>query len=221
MVRGAGYWDDRYGRGGTSGSGSVGSLRDWKWGIIETYVDPGTSSIIDYGCGDLSFWEGRDARQYVGLDISCKVIDADRKKRPEWEFYCIASGECPDIRADAVFCLDVLFHIMDDAEYRNILERLCRMAEKSIVIFTWDRNPFAVSAYRHGAQLNLLRSLRLGTFLYSLFGEMTSDYIYEKYRNVNDYLDIFRRYGYAITHSARTELNPFGSMYVFERISVK
>lgn len=61
------YWETRYGRGGTSGSGSIGVGRTWKWKVIGEMIrshspellesDDSLSKIIDVGCGDLSFWD--------------------------------------------------------------------------------------------------------------------------------------------------------------------
>lgn len=75
------YWENRYRKGGTSGAGSTGEYRKWKWGIIESYVG-NVDDVLDVGCGDLSFWEGRDCPKYLGLDISPTIIEKDRQLRP-------------------------------------------------------------------------------------------------------------------------------------------
>ena len=75
------YWNKRYANGLTSGDGSIGCLKDFKWGIIDKYVgDISQKSVIDVGCGDLSFWEGKDCDEYTGIDISNVVIEHNKEK---------------------------------------------------------------------------------------------------------------------------------------------
>ena len=59
------YWENRYESGGTSGKGSIGQLRAWKWQVIEDYAGP-VDDVIDVGCGDLSFLEGKTSEKYTG-----------------------------------------------------------------------------------------------------------------------------------------------------------
>ena len=63
------YWDQRYIAGGTSGAGSIGDDRDFKWNVVDRHV-LFLQSVVDVGCGELSFWEGRDCEDYTGIDIS-------------------------------------------------------------------------------------------------------------------------------------------------------
>src|SRR5207247_7199848 len=91
------YWEDRYRRGGIRGSGSVGDKRKWKWEIIEKYAKS-TEDVIDVGCGDLSFWEGRDfPNRYVGIDISETILERNRKLRPGLTFLCASADEYLEI----------------------------------------------------------------------------------------------------------------------------
>lgn len=60
-----------YRKGGNSGEGSGGKTRGWKWEQILSVI-PNVESVVDIGCGDLRFWEGRKCESYVGVDISPK-----------------------------------------------------------------------------------------------------------------------------------------------------
>lgn len=135
------YWDERYKSGGTSGCGSIGELRRWKWKIINQYC-PYLTSIIDIGCGDMSFWEGTAIpRNYTGLDISQEIITRNRKKYPLATFNTISSTELLPITSDIVFCFDMLFHIMDKDDYDKTLKNCCAYAKNYIFIYTWLINP--------------------------------------------------------------------------------
>ena len=108
------YWDQRYIDDGTSGSGSIGDYRDFKWGIIDRYA-PFLQSVVDVGCGDISFWERRDCIDYTGIDISGTIIKRNRILRPDWEFLrSNAETRIEELSKSTVFCFDMLFHIMND-----------------------------------------------------------------------------------------------------------
>jgi 2-polyprenyl-3-methyl-5-hydroxy-6-metoxy-1,4-benzoquinol methylase len=142
----AAYWEIRYDLGGTSGAGSVGDSRAWKWEAITKYVSE-VEHVVDVGCGDLSFWEGRECQDYTGIDISTTVIAKDRRLRPGWTF--IASpGErrVEELHKDCVFCLDLLFHVMEDENFHAILDNLCYYSTNYIFIYNWWRNPWAEAA---------------------------------------------------------------------------
>ena len=128
------YWEARYAKGRTSGVGSIGYLRRIKWDWINSYV-PKITSVIDVGCGDLSFWESRDCKDYIGIDISPTVIEANRKARPHWKFIVADVRDyIEDIHTEVVFCLEVLNHISDLKGVIKIIENLKRYSDKWIFI---------------------------------------------------------------------------------------
>ena len=138
------YWEERYASGSASGCGSIGPSRTWKWDIINCYL-PKIDRIIDVGCGDLSFWEGRSYKDYTGIDISKTIIERNREKRPKWNFIVSpAETYINGVTGECVFCLDTLFHIMDDGTFISILENLCYYSTKYIFIHTWFRNPLTI-----------------------------------------------------------------------------
>lgn len=148
------YWEQRYVSGGTSGLGSIGDAGEWKWSVIDreiSFID----SVIDLGCGDLTFWEGRaPPKNYVGIDISSTVIGRNRLKWPHAQFKVgdIAVRD-PDIEEKSYevgLCLDVLFHIMSDKDYLSTLSNLSSYVEKNIVISTWSSNPIRTGGVTDG-----------------------------------------------------------------------
>ena len=69
------YWDSRYRAGGHSGADAVGVSKEWKWSIIDRFITVEESDVLDVGCGDMRFWEGRDCRKYMGMDFSEGAIE--------------------------------------------------------------------------------------------------------------------------------------------------
>jgi len=203
------YWEQRYSKGGTSGRGSVGKSREWKWRHIHAYAGV-MDDVIDVGCGDLRFWEGRDCAKYVGIDISPTILEKNIHERPQWSFILMdAQTPIKGIGARIVLCLDLLHHIMDDSSYIRILENLCTYSKEWIFIFTWAENPFDFP-------------LRVITLVFDFIGVMLhnrpsrfsglgdavrflkksdSDRLYQKYRDFTKYVQIFQNNGFVLVAS--------------------
>jgi hypothetical protein len=142
------YWDTMYTgkfHGGTSGVGSIGENRIWKWKHIEEYVDVSKRSVLDIGCGDLSFWDGRNCVSYTGLDFSPVIIERCKKIRPDWTFIQGDASSEHDFTGEVVFCFDMLFHILSDETYIKIIGNLAKWTQKWLFIYTWHKSKFGDS----------------------------------------------------------------------------
>ncbi len=182
------YWDERYARGRPSGGYSY----PWKWGVIEEFL-PVVDHVVDVGCGDLLFWEGRDCEDYTGIDTSEIIIARNRAKRPRWRFINAPAEErIRDLKKPVVLCISVLYHIMSEERYIKILENLCHYSSRWILIYTWIENPFG-NRY---------------------MGPLT-DGVYQYFRRFEEYLHIFEEKGFSLIAVGR---NPdgIGAFYVFE-----
>ena len=205
---GAEYWDKRYSNGGTSGRGSVGLYRNWKWNKIRESVGLKFNSVIDVGCGDLSFWNHRYGKQvlrrprfkYLGIDISEEIIKRNREMYEEsfkriyldMDFVCSpAHIKIEGLRSHVVFCLDLLFHIMKEREFELILKNLCRYANQFLVIYTWSKNPFQ---------------------------NKNTNGKYQYYRPLRDYAPIFLREDLEPITDYPVPYDEFGKLYVFKRV---
>jgi 2-polyprenyl-3-methyl-5-hydroxy-6-metoxy-1,4-benzoquinol methylase len=207
------YWDDRYRRGGTSGRGSVGALRDWKWKVIRKYTD--LNDAVDVGCGDLSFWADRKCANYVGIDISPYIIERNRGARPCWKFICAQADVTQDVKADVILCLDLLFHIMSDESYVRTLRNLASYSKRYVFIYTLRENPFRSFKNRSLVQLHLLRTKRLRLLVASLFHKIVTDYSHEIYRDFLKNKRIFEDNGFEMISVETTDIDPSGAMYTF------
>ena len=143
MLFGKNYWNTRYMFGGGSGY----TEKDFKdnytsyvWSLIDKYMGKQTD-IIDVGCGDLIFWNGRDCEKYFGIDISPIIVERNRKIRPNWTFLVSSCGAKHNINAETVICMNTLYHIMDDTEYYKTLNNLTDWTKKWLVVLTWRVKP--------------------------------------------------------------------------------
>ena len=215
------FWDQRYLEGGSSGLGSIGNVRDFKWSIIDIYI-PRLNGVVDVGCGDLSFWEGRDCEDYTGIDISKTIIEKNKILRPDWNFICAnAEKRINGLRKDAVFCFDVLFHIMNEETYIQVLNNLCYYSKEYIFIYTWVYNPFE----RHRKIKRFFKALftfNVGKILVALkqvFSNSTvSDCKYQYFRLLENDFKIFRNNGFDLVESLKYT-DDIGALYVFKKMN--
>lgn len=185
------YWESRYSSGGNSGNGSIGALRDWKWNQISKHIGE-VNDVIDMGCGDLEFMKHRHPVRYVGIDISKTIIERNESLHPEWKFHNVdASG----LRANVVFCHDILFHIVDDGVYYAILNNLIQYAYNYISIYSGDRNPIP---------------------WWNLKAKYYGSNKYQKFRNFDMDVDMFESSGFQLISKTKTNLNRYGAMYIFK-----
>ena len=211
------YWETRYALGGTSGVGSVGEARKWKWNVI-TEVISTLDHVIDVGCGDLTFWEGRDCKDYVGIDISKTITDKNKLDHPKWSFInAPAERYIEGLKNECVICLDVLFHIIDSVSFIQILDNLCRYSTSLIFIHTWIDNPFGRwKQLKHG--LHNLMKLRLNRAITALRIAIFTPYkdgSYQYFRSLEQYMDIFERNGFKLLDK-REKPDKYGCLYIFK-----
>ena len=206
------YWDQRYASGGSSGGGSIGPLRDWKWGILELYLGE-VNHVIDYGCGDLSFWEGRTCSDYLGIDVSDEILRRNRSIRPEWKFLSTdALFACSILRKPIVLCFDVLFHIIPEDDFLRVLTNISSLSSEWIFVCTWLKNPFN---FRYFFDLgrkekNLITVFKGLKYVYW----KNMDGVYQKYRPLSEYYDYFKEFELL---NIIPYPNDIDGMYVFKR----
>jgi SAM-dependent methyltransferase len=118
-------WDKRYRNNGNSGLGTHNQLlHDFKISYLNKVISENNiTSVYDLGCGDghqmtKLYTHGVD---YTGTDISRVAIDMCRKKYTDkrYVYYDEYIGE-----GDINVSFDVIYHILDDREYRTYLDRL-------------------------------------------------------------------------------------------------
>lgn len=136
------YWEDRH----TALQGSIRSVahiglseeqnrEDYavnaehlRAALLTKFPEPAGKMLFDAGCGtgvvsalcaDLGF-------QVIGADFSDTAIVQARARVPDGVFVTGAFDQVTVPSVDAVICLDVFFHIVDDALWRHAFEKLAR-----------------------------------------------------------------------------------------------
>jgi len=207
-------WDNHYKSGGKSGDPlDYAKARDWKHNIIAKYCDIKSNSIIDIGCGDLQFWQGRKPAKYIGVDISQTIIDSHKLKYPDRTFICASSDKTLDISADMVMCFDMLWHIIDDEVYMKTLENIKKYSKRYIVIYTWNSNPFNIGmksrVFNMLVKFKKTRKIDLSV--------TTEDGGYQKYRDFKKYAKQIFNGDFELIDEYTNDKWKFGSMYVFRK----
>jgi SAM-dependent methyltransferase len=157
------YWNERYRSGGDSGAGSYGDLADFKADYIHGFLAKHpVESVLEFGCGDGNQLRLMRFPRYLGLDVSDAAVERctgifreDATKR----FQVYTPGVLRDVpRADLVLCLDVLYHITDDADYLATLRDIFASSAKYVILYTiLDEYP---AGSPHGRTRNLRVALR-------------------------------------------------------------
>lgn len=132
------YWDNRYKVGGTSGYGSYDDQLkkkiDWLTGL-------NIRSVSEIGCGDFNFGKTLMTRYegipYVGQDISEFVINRNRRCFPPHKFVADVNDVPP---ADLLLCIDVVFHVLDDKDYEELLKNLENRYTRYFAITAYERD---------------------------------------------------------------------------------
>jgi len=143
------YWNDRYSHGGNSGEGSYNDLeKKVRLDAIARFSEAKT--VLDVGCGDISHIADilrlLPKAQYTGIDISSEIVMRNREKKIE---RCrFGHAQCwTDYAADLVICFDVLYHIIDQAEYDRMLENLDRA--NGLLIIAYNESAINEPSAKH------------------------------------------------------------------------
>jgi 2-polyprenyl-3-methyl-5-hydroxy-6-metoxy-1,4-benzoquinol methylase len=137
------YWDKNYKAGGTSGSGSYGILADFKAEVVNNLITKNQiQTVIEFGCGDGNQLSLMQYAKYLGLDVASSSIRlcTEKFKDDETKSFMLYTPSAFTNRgfmqADMVICLDVLYHITDDADFMATLSDLFKASTNLVVLYT-------------------------------------------------------------------------------------
>lgn len=133
------YWERRYGRGGTSGSGSYGDLAAYKAEVINGFIaEHHVHSVAEFGCGDGNQLKQYSIPTYLGLDVASTAVQACRQAfagDDTKSFALIRPGEDPDIGMfDLTMSIEVLMHVTREPDFLWSLDMLFRHASRYVII---------------------------------------------------------------------------------------
>ena len=130
------YWESRYRAGGTSGTGSVGRLAQFKAATVNQFIAAnGRTSVIDLGCGDASQLALLELpADYVGVDVSQAALSRCTAQFPGRRFLLP-----PELRtvtpAELTLALDLLYHLTEDHVFAETMRTLFAWATRFAVIY--------------------------------------------------------------------------------------
>lgn len=96
-------------------------------------LDPGGRKVLDVGSGTGFYvrqWGRLGAGEITGCDVTDAAVERLRSRFPEYRFTRQDAADLDTWKAgtfDLVSCMDVLFHITDDARYVRALEEFARV----------------------------------------------------------------------------------------------
>lgn len=133
------FWEDRYRKGGTSGSGSYGQLAKFKAEILNNFVLMNhISTVIEFGCGDGAQLELANYPQYVGVDVAAVAVERcslrfvnDSTKH----FYLADDLPSNSATFDLALSLDVIFHLVEDFVFHSYMHTLFRHSRRYVAIY--------------------------------------------------------------------------------------
>lgn len=141
----AGYWERRYRDGRTSGAGSEGDEGAYKAEYVSKFVaEHDVISVLDWGCGDGQVFRKMKLPEigehnyvtYTGIDVSETILKRMRREFPFREFYTPEYAAGRGFTADLALSMDVLFHLPDDADYFEYLDRLFGSSTRFVMIYS-------------------------------------------------------------------------------------
>jgi len=148
----AGYWQNRYQNGGTSGAGSYGRLADWKARVLNGFVeDKGIVRVLELGCGDGNQLSLANYPEYAGFDVASAAVERCRNRftgKP-WQFALYSPEKVASagriFKPDLALSLDVIFHLVEDAVFHEYMKALFSVDAPYVIIYSSNGN-FAVEA---------------------------------------------------------------------------
>lgn len=137
------YWNGRYAAGHGSGAGSTIPAVERKVAFLRRVIESTEiESITELGCGDFNFGkhllEAFPHATYDGFDISEVIVGRNQAEHGTWRCNFYKAGHQEVMSADLLLCVDVLFHISDDAAYAAMLELLRSRWSKYLVVTAYE-----------------------------------------------------------------------------------
>ncbi len=138
------FWEQRYARGATSGSGSYGTLAEGKSRFLNELVrEHAVRSVIEFGCGDGNQLSLAEYPRYIGLDVSRTAIGLCQRRfsgDPAKSFFlydgCCFTDRAGVFTADLALSLDVVYHLTEDVVFETYLRHLFAAARRMVVIYS-------------------------------------------------------------------------------------
>ena len=100
--------------------------------------------VLELGVGNgfyVDYWKGLGISDLVGIDITSKSVDELTKRYPEYSFKKddISSPDLiSDDKFDIITVFDVLYHVLDEKKFDQIIENIKKVSHKESVVLIMD-----------------------------------------------------------------------------------
>src|SRR5579875_3439315 len=181
------YWEERYAKGGNSGSGSYGRLSAFKAQVLNDFVsEHKVSSVIEFGCGDGNQLSLASYPKYVGLDVSRTAIASSIEKfrADTSKSFFLYDPDCfydnlHIFSAELGLSLDVIYHLIEDTGYSLYLAHLFHSSLRYVAIYSSNHDEVMPNAHvRHRA---FSKDVELRFSQWKLLEKIDNKYPSEKY----------------------------------------
>lgn len=137
------YWERRYAKGGTSGSGSYGEFAEFKAEIINNFLLANqVNSVIEFGCGDGNQISLMKFPHYIGVDVSPTVLNRCRARfSADLTKTFFLSTEYSGQTAECALSLDVVYHLIEDRIFTDYMGTLFSSASRFVILYTSNVMP--------------------------------------------------------------------------------
>ena len=135
------YWEDRYHRGGNSGSGTYGRLAAFKAATLNEFIAANDiRSVIEFGSGDGALLGLTNYPHYTGVDVSSSILEATRAKFADdsSKRFIHTDNLTDEHTADLALSLDVIYHLVEDEVFETYMQRLFSAAIRFVIIYSSD-----------------------------------------------------------------------------------
>jgi SAM-dependent methyltransferase len=156
------YWERRYRRGRTSGSGSEGANARFKADFLNAFVrEHRITTVLELGCGDGRQLILAEYPDYVGVDVSPTAIRFCKERIgriPGRRFHHSSERNAWALpqHFDLTLSLDVIYHLIEDDMFDAHMRDLFSCSRRFVVIYSWN---FAETdeAYVNGGYVHIRR----------------------------------------------------------------
>ena len=134
------YWQMRYAKGGTSGSGSYGELAAYKAEIINSLIEKESiDTVVEWGVGDGNQLSYLMCKTYLGLDVSQAAIDICKKRfeGDSSKTFCVVGDDFTLMKKfDLSLSLDVIFHLTENRVFEAYIKNLFKSSNRFVCIYS-------------------------------------------------------------------------------------
>lgn len=150
------YWENRYIKGGNSGSGSYNHLAEFKADTINNFIKTNNiKNLLEFGCGDGNNLALYSIENYVGVDVSSKAIEICKSKFNKdisKNFFTLDEfSQIAEIikSSELVLSLDVIYHLIEDEIFDEYMNNLFNSSSQYVIIYASNFNEVLCSHVKH------------------------------------------------------------------------